>query len=39
MIPALLGLAVTLQTVIQIVQKLRHLGVADGMLAPVQCLG
>jgi len=38
MIATLLGLAVTLQTKVQIMQKLRHLGVADGMLAPIQCL-
>src|SRR5262249_46705933 len=36
MLSALLGLAVTLQAVLQIVQDLRHFGVADGMLAPGQ---
>ena len=34
MIPALFGLAITLQTVVQIVKDLRYLGEADRMSAP-----
>ena len=39
MVLSLLGLAVALQTVVQIVKDLRHFGMADRMLAPGQGLG
>ena len=38
MVPSLLGFAVALQAVVQIVQDLGHFGVTDGMLAPGQSL-
>src|SRR3984957_11737049 len=38
MIVSLLGLAITLQTVLLIVKNLRHFGVTDGMMAPSQRL-
>ena len=39
MVRPLLGLAITLQAVVKIVKKLRHLGMADGMTLPPQLLG
>src|SRR5260370_24661707 len=38
MIVSLLGLAIALQTVVQIVKNLRYFGVTDGMMAPGQSL-
>src|ERR1700684_1719586 len=38
MIVSLLGLAIGLQTVVQIVKNLRYFGVTDGMMAPGQRL-